>query len=381
MAFGEKATALENQGHNVIRLNIGEPDFGAPPAVQQAMQQAVAENQLPYTGALGDMRLREAIAGFYQTQHNISINPNRVIVTAGASAALLLTCAALVNPGDEVLMGDPSYPCNRQFVKTFGGKVNLVATDASSQFQLNNELVSTHWNANTKALMIATPSNPTGTAVTLDELDKMCAFAREQQAWRIIDEIYLDLSDHTPGPARSVLAVDDGAIVINSFSKFFGMTGWRLGWMIVPDDMVPVIERLAQNLYICPSTPAQLAALACFTPDTLALCEERRLSLLTRRNIVLNGLKKAGLTVPVAPSGAFYVYIDVASTGLSSMAFCEQLLSDTGVALTPGNDFGDKDADRYVRLSYATSEQNLHEGLARIQSFTASLSQDTTGNI
>ena len=229
--------------------------------------------------------------------------------------------------------------------------------------------------------MIATPSNPTGTAVTLDELDKMCAFAREKQAWRIIDEIYLDLSDHTPGPARSVLAVDDGAIVINSFSKFFGMTGWRLGWMIVPDDMVPVIERLAQNLYICPSTPAQLAALACFTPDTLALCEERRLSLLTRRNIVLNGLKKAGLTVPVAPSGAFYVYIDVASTGLSSMAFCEQLLSDTGVALTPGNDFGDKDAARYVRLSYATSEQNLHEGLARIQSFTASLSQDTTGNI
>ena len=381
MAFGEKATALENQGHNVIRLNIGEPDFGAPPAVQQAMQQAVAENQLPYTGALGDMRLREAIAGFYQTQHNISINPNRVIVTAGASAALLLTCAALVNPGDEVLMGDPSYPCNRQFVKTFGGKVNLVATGASSQFQLNNELVSAHWNANTKALMIATPSNPTGTAVTLDELDKMCAFAREQQAWRIIDEIYLDLSDHTPGPARSVLAVDDGAIVINSFSKFFGMTGWRLGWMIVPDDMVPVIERLAQNLYICPSTPAQLAALACFTPETLALCEERRLSLLTRRNIVLNGLEKAGLTVPVAPSGAFYVYIDVASTGLSSMAFCEQLLSDTGVALTPGNDFGVSDADRYVRLSYATSEQNLHEGLARIQSFTASLSQDTTGNI
>lgn len=381
MAFGEKATALENQGHNVIRLNIGEPDFGAPPAVQQAMQQAVAENQLPYTGALGDMRLREAIAGFYQTQHNISINPNRVIVTAGASAALLLTCAALVNPGDEVLMGDPSYPCNRQFVKTFGGKVNLVATGASSQFQLNNELVSAHWNANTKALMIATPSNPTGTAVTLDELDKMCAFAREQQAWRIIDEIYLDLSDHTPGPARSVLAVDDGAIVINSFSKFFGMTGWRLGWMIVPDDMVPVIERLAQNLYICPSTPAQLAALACFTPETLALCEERRLSLLTRRNIVLNGLEKAGLTVPVAPSGAFYVYIDVASTGLSSMAFCEQLLSDTGVSLTPGNDFGVSDADRYVRLSYATSEQNLHEGLARIQSFTASLSQDTTGNI
>ncbi len=372
MAFGEKATALENQGRSVIRLNIGEPDFGAPPAVQQAMQQAVAKNELPYTGALGDMRLREAIAGFYQSQHGIHVDPNQVVVTAGASAALLLTCAALVNPGDEVLMGDPSYPCNRQFVKTFGGNVNLVPTGADSHFQLNSKLVSEHWNAHTRALMIATPSNPTGTAVALDELDRMCAFAKEKQAWRIIDEIYLDLSDHAPGPAKSVLAVDDGAIVINSFSKFFGMTGWRLGWMIVPDEMVPVIERLAQNLYICPSTPAQMAALACFTPSTLALCEERRQSLLTRRHIVLDGLAKAGLSVPVAPSGAFYVYIDVSLTGMSAMDFCEQLLAETGVALTPGNDFGDKDADRYVRLSYATSEQNLHEGLARIQAFTAS---------
>lgn len=371
MAFGEKATALESQGRSVIRLNIGEPDFGAPPAVQQAMQQAVANNNLPYTGALGDRRLREAIAEFYYTQHQIRLNPNRVVVTAGASAALLLTCAALINPGDEVLMGDPSYPCNRQFVKTFGGEVNLVPTGATSQFQLNSKLVSDNWNANTKALMIATPSNPTGTAVTLDELDKMCAFAKARNAWRIIDEIYLDLSDHAPGPAKSVLAVDDGAIVINSFSKFFGMTGWRLGWMVVPEDMVEVIERLAQNLYICPSTPAQLAALACFTPDTLALCEARRQSLLTRRNIVLAGLEKAGLCVPVAPSGAFYVYIDVSSTGLTAMTFCEQLLSETGVALTPGNDFGNSDADRYVRLSYATSEQNLHEGLKRIQAFTA----------
>ena len=375
MAFGEKATALEHAGHNVIRLNIGEPDFGAPPAVQQAMQQAVAENQLPYTGALGDYRLREAIAGFYQTMHGLQIDPQRVVVTAGASAALLLVCAALVNPGDEVMVGDPSYPCNRQFVTTFGGKVNLVPTAAADRFQLTPALVEQHWQETTRALMVATPSNPTGTAVSADDLAKMCEFAKARGAWRIIDEIYLNLSDDTNGSPQSALSFDNDAIIINSFSKYFGMTGWRLGWMIVPNDMVAVIERLAQNLYICPSTPAQLAALACFTPPTLALCEQRRQSLLSRRKIVLQGLADAGLRVPVEPDGAFYVYIDVSQTGMSAMEFCDRLLSAAHVAMTPGNDFGVVGGDQFVRLSYATSEAQLHEGLARIKAFTDRLKQ------
>lgn len=373
MAFGEKASALEAAGHCVIRLNIGEPDFGAPPAVQQAMQQAIANNQLPYTGALGEYRLREAIAGFYKTQHGLDIAPHRVVVTAGASAALLLVCAALVNSGDEVMVGDPSYPCNRQFVSTFGGKVNLVPTTATDRFQLSPELVKQHWNNNTKALMIATPSNPTGTAVSADNLAQMCDFAKAQGAWRIIDEIYLNLSDSTNGPPQTALSFDNDAVIINSFSKYFGMTGWRLGWMVVPQDMVAVIERLAQNLYICPSTPAQLAALACFTPETLQLCEQRRVSLQPRRQLVLEGLREAGLTVPISPDGAFYVYIDVSQTGITAMAFCERLLNEAHVALTPGNDFGQLDGDKYVRLSYATSETQLQEGLARIKTFMHTL--------
>lgn len=373
MAFGEKATALEAAGHSVIRLNIGEPDFGAPPAVQQAMQEAVAANQLPYTGALGDIRLREAIAGFYQTQHGLTVSPQRIVVTAGASAALLLVCAALVNPGDEVMVGDPSYPCNRQFVTTFGGNVNLVPTTAADRFQLSPALVKRHWHSDTKALMIATPSNPTGTSVSSADLAAMCEFAKAHNAWRIIDEIYLNLSDDDQGRPQSALAVDDDAIVINSFSKYFGMTGWRLGWMVLPESMVDVIERLAQNLYICPSTPAQLAALACFRPETLALCEARRTSLLTRRHIVLDGLAHAGLPVPVSPDGAFYVYIDVSQTGMTAMTFCERLLNEAHVALTPGNDFGCIGGDQYVRLSYATSEAQLHEGVARISAFTHKL--------
>ncbi|GGF83198.1 pyridoxal phosphate-dependent aminotransferase [Alteromonas lipolytica] len=373
MSFGEKATALEAKGHSVVRLNIGEPDFGAPPAVQQAMQQAVELNQLPYTSALGDSRLRVAIADFYALKHGVTIAPQRVVVTAGASAALLLVCAALVNPGDEVMVGDPSYPCNRQFVTTFGGQVNLVPTTEHDRFQLSPALVEQYWNSTTKALMIATPSNPTGTAVASADLASMCEFAKAKGAWRIIDEIYLNLSDDEHGEPQTALAFDDDAIIINSFSKYFGMTGWRLGWMIVPEDMVEVIERLAQNLYICPSTPAQLAALACFKPETLALCETRRASLLTRRQIVLDGLAKAGLPVPVPPDGAFYVYIDVSGLGMSAMAFCERLLEEAHVALTPGNDFGPTGGDQYVRLSYATAEEQLHEGLARIAKFTHKL--------
>lgn len=373
MAFGEKATALEAKGHSVIRLNIGEPDFGAPPSVQDAMQSAVAANNLPYTGALGDGQLRQEVAAFYQTQHGITINPERIIITAGATAALLLVCAALVNPGDEVMIGDPSYPCNRQFVTTFSGVVNLVPTTPASRFQLSNQLVKDYWNTATRGLMIATPSNPTGTAVSQTELKAMCEFAQSQGAWRIIDEIYLNLSDSEQGAPQTALAIDDEAIVINSFSKYFGMTGWRLGWMVVPEEMVPVIERLAQNLYICPSTPAQLAARACFKSETLAVCEQRKDSLIARRKIVLDGLAQTSLSVPVLPDGAFYVYIDVSSTGLTSMAFCEKLLAETGVALTPGNDFGQVGGDQYVRLSYATSEGQLHEGMSRIAAFVGSL--------
>jgi len=375
MEFGKRAAALEAAGHRVIRLNLGEPDFGAPPAVRAELQRVAGEAALPYTGALGLPALREAIAGFYEQAHGLTLPAERVVVTAGASAALLLVTAALVDPGDEVLVGDPSYPCNRQFLSGFGADVRLVPTDASSRFQLDLAAVQRHWSARTKGLMIATPSNPTGTSVPPAELAAICEWARAHGAWRIVDEIYLNLSDAQADgtPAPTVLSADAGACVINSFSKYFGMTGWRLGWAVVPEELVPAMERLAQNYYICAPTPAQLAALACFTPESIEVCEARKREFAERRALVLRGLQDIGLPVPVVPDGAFYVYIDVGQTGLDAMGFCERALQETHVALTPGNDFGVNSAGRFVRLSCAASREDLVEGLERLGRFLRSL--------
>ncbi|MEH6713111.1 MAG: aminotransferase class I/II-fold pyridoxal phosphate-dependent enzyme [Paraglaciecola polaris] len=374
MAFGAKAAELEAQGHHVIKFNIGEPDFGAPPDVLLAMQKLATTAPLPYTSALGLPELRAAIAGFYKTAHNIEVNPNRVVVTAGASAALLLLSAAFVDAGDNVIMGDPSYPCNRQFIKSFGGNVQLVPTTVASRLQLNMALLEKHWQTGTRGLMLATPSNPTGTAVAPDELAAMCEFAKSRGAWRIIDEIYLNLH-HGEANAKPVTALsfDDEALVINSFSKYFGMTGWRLGWCVVPERAVPVLERMAQNYYICPSTLAQKAALACFTPASIAVCESRRATLKSRKELVLTGLKKCGLNVPVQPDGAFYVYIEVSNTGLNAMTFCERALQEAHVALIPGNDFGEFQEDHYVRLSFASAEAELEEGMQRLKRFMHTL--------
>ena len=286
MEFGKRAAVLEAAGHRVIKLSLGEPDFGAPPAVVQALQ-AAAAGPLPYTSALGLPALREAIAGFYRTAHGVDVPASRVVVTAGASAALLLVTAALVEPGDRVVVGDPSYPCNRRFLQSFGAEVTLVPTEAATRFQLDLASVRAHWTPTTRGLLVATPSNPTGTSVPPAELQALCHWARDQGAWRIVDEIYLNLSDADADgrPAPTALALDPEAVVINSFSKYFGMTGWRLGWCVVPEAMVPVMERLAQNYYICASTPAQQAALACFTPASLAMCEARRAEFGRRQRI------------------------------------------------------------------------------------------------
>ena len=376
MEFGKRAASLAAQGHDIVKLNIGEPDFGAPPAVIKAMQEVVSSCPLPYTSAVGLPVLREAIAGFYKTAHDVEVDPARVVVTAGASAALLLVTAALVDPGDEWIVGDPSYPCNRQFLASFGATVNLIPTTAATRFQLDAAAVRSAWTAKTRGLMVATPSNPVGTSVPPSELAAICDCARQHGAWRIIDEIYLNLSYGKPDgrPLQSVLSIDSNAIVINSFSKYFGMTGWRLGWCIVPSEMIPVMERLAQNYYICPSTPAQHAALTCFTRECIAVCEDRCAELARRRAVVLERLASLGLPVPAPPDGAFYVYIDVSRTGLNAWRFCERALDEAHVALTPGNDFGHCSADAHVRLSYAASIGALEEGFRRLERFVSDLS-------
>jgi aspartate/methionine/tyrosine aminotransferase len=363
MEFSKRAAVLEAEGHRVIKLNVGQPDFGAPPAVMSAMRDALEDGRTGYTPALGIWELRRAIAGHYAKTYGVEVDPGRVVVTAGASAALLLLTAALVNPGDEVLVADPSYPCNRHFLTSFGAEVTLVPTAPTTHYQLDAALVRQYWRPQTRGIMVATPSNPTGTSVPAVELAAICRHVEDHDGWRIIDEIYLGLQDGKP---QTVLATDAEALVINSFSKYFGMTGWRLGWCVVPASMVPVLERLAQNYYICPSAPAQHAAVACFDEASIALCEQRRARLADRRALVLQGLQAIGLDVPVLPDGAFYVYIDISATGLDAMAFCERVLDEAHVALTPGYDFGHARAGAHVRLSYAAAEADLREALQRL---------------
>ncbi|HEY1915872.1 MAG TPA: aminotransferase class I/II-fold pyridoxal phosphate-dependent enzyme [Streptosporangiaceae bacterium] len=371
MAFGDQAATLEAAGHHAVRLNLGEPDFGALPAVRDAMREVMDGRPLPYTSAFGLPELRAAIAGFYRTRHGVEIDPARVIVTSGASAALLLVLAATTDPGDEVILADPSYPANRQLIEAFGARIATVPTTPETRYQLDAKSVGHAWSDRTAAVMVASPSNPTGTSIPFAELTDLCQQARDRDGWRIVDEIYLNLADPAPDgtPPRTILSADPDAIVINSFSKYFGMTGWRLGWCVLPQALVPAVEKLAMSYYICASTPAQYAALSCFTPESLAIAEERRAELLARRAIVLDGLKRIGLPVPVPPDGAFYVYFDVSGTGLTSWDFCQRVLDQAHVALTPGRDFGAGTADTHVRLSYAASREDLREGLDRIGAF------------
>ena len=375
LAYADRASAVEAAGHRVIRLNIGEPDFGAPPAVRESMREVMDGRPLPYTPAPGLPALRRAIAEFYRDRHGVEVDPARIIVTSGASAALVLVIAATVDPGDDVIAADPAYPCNRQLVESFGGTTVSVATTPATRFQLEADSVLDAWTANTTAVMMATPSNPTGTSIAADELARICQLARDHGAWRIVDEIYLDLADPGAGGVapRSVLSIDPEASVVNSFSKYFGMTGWRLGWAVLPECLVESVERLAMNYFLCASTPAQYAALACFTPESLLISEQRRRELTERRVLVLDALSRLGLTVSAVPDGAFYVYFDVSATGLDSWEFCRRALDEVRVALTPGRDFGPSTADTHVRLSYATSREELIEGFERLGQFLSGL--------
>lgn len=375
MVFGERADEMIARSISVIKLSLGEPDFGAPPAVRDAMREQYDGRALPYTAALGLPELRRAIADFYHERHHVDIDPRRIVITAGGSAALLLATALTVDPGDEVIVADPSYPCNRELIRSFEGVVVDVPTSAATRFHLNAELVDRAWSERTKAVMVTSPSNPTGTTIDFDVLKGVCDLARFRGAWRIIDETYLDLADREPdgSEVRSALLADPDAIICNSFSKFFGMTGWRLGWAVVPEYTIEAVDDLATNYYLCAHTPTQHAALACFTPESLAVCEERRQELLARRRIVVSGLERIGLPLEVVPNGAFYAYFSVVGTGLDAWTFCERALEEAHVALTPGRDFGPATADTHVRLSYAASREALTEGLSRLGKFVASL--------
>jgi aspartate/methionine/tyrosine aminotransferase len=370
MEVVKEAARLQASGRSIIHMSIGEPDFTAPPAVRQAAEAALAQGQTAYTAALGLDDLRLKIAAHYREAFGVTIDAERVVVTAGASAALLLSMAALIERDNEVLMPDPSYPCNRHFVSAFDGRAVLLPCGPQHRFQLTAEAVDQAWNANTRGVLLASPSNPTGTSIAPDALDALLRTVRRRGGFAIVDEIYLGLSyDRAP---RSALVLDDDAIIINSFSKYFSMTGWRLGWLIAPRALVPVFEKLAQNLFICASTVAQRAALACFEEPTLALCEARRRELQQRRDYLVPALEQMGLRVPVLPDGAFYIYADVSAHAADSWDFAFDLLRNTGVCLVPGRDFGMNAPERYVRLSYATALPLLREAMDRMAAYRRS---------
>ncbi|MCA8093320.1 pyridoxal phosphate-dependent aminotransferase [Burkholderia anthina] len=368
MELMKEAQQLESSGRDVIHMGIGEPDFTAPEPVVEAAAAALRRGVTQYTSALGIAPLREAIAAHYARAYGLTISPERIVVTAGASAALLLACLALVGRDDEVLMPDPSYPCNRHFVAAAEGRPVLVPSGPEARFQLTADDVRTRWGSRTRGVLLASPSNPTGTSLEPDELKRIVEAVRARGGFTIVDEIYQGLS-YDAAPV-SALSYGDDVVTVNSFSKYFSMTGWRLGWLVVPPALVGTFEKLSQNLFICPSALAQHAALACFEPSTLDIYEARRLEFKRRRDFIAPALERLGFTVPVMPDGAFYVYANCGGVAHpaagDSAALTQAMLHDAGVVLVPGMDFGVHAPRDYIRLSYATAYSRLEEAVERL---------------
>jgi len=370
-AAAELGRAVADTDAPMVFLNIGEPDFTAPPLVQAAAVHAVHQGHTQYTQATGLGPLRERISAWYASRFGVQVPARRIVITAGASAALHLACMALIEAGDEILMPDPSYPCNRHFVSAAEGKAVLIPTTAAERFQLSADKVAAAWGERTRGVLLASPSNPTGTSIHPDELRRIHQVVQSHGGITMVDEIYLPLS-YDAQFGQTALALDEHIISINSFSKYFNMTGWRLGWMVVPDALVPVIERLAQNLFICPSTIAQHAALACFEPESIALYEQRRAEFQARRDYFIPELNAMGLTVPVMPDGAFYAWADCsaacAKLGIKdSWDFAFEVMNRAHVAVTPGRDFGTAQTASFVRFSTASSLEQLQIAVARLR--------------
>lgn len=363
----EMAQAREAQGHDVIHLEVGEPDFATPAPIVAAGQQALAQGKTRYTPAAGLPALREAIAGHYSERFNATVDPARILVTPGASGALLLASQLLVEAGDRVIMADPNYPCNRHFMALAGAEVDAVPVSRSSGWQLNAPLIEQHWQARTRLAMLASPSNPTGHTLTAEALTDVLSTVAARDGDVIVDEIYQGLNyDDAPLSATSLSA---DAFVVNSFSKYFGMTGWRLGWLVAPERAVEPLTRLAQNVFLAASTPAQHAALAAFTPECRETLEGRRTTLKQRRQVLLDGLAQLGLAPDLPPQGAFYIWLDIARYSRDSQAFCERLLVEENVAITPGTDFAVQGGEHHVRIAFTNDVERLQEALVRIGRF------------
>ncbi|MBE0404876.1 aminotransferase class I/II-fold pyridoxal phosphate-dependent enzyme [Halomonas citrativorans] len=367
----EMAQTREAAGHDVIHLEVGEPDFATPEPIIAAGQQALVRGQTRYTPAAGLPALREAIADHYAEHFNADVDPARILVTPGASGALLLASQLLVEGGDRVLMTDPNYPCNRHFMALAGAEIDAVSVGRESGWQLDAGLVERHWRAETRLAMLASPSNPTGHTLSAEQLSQVLDAVAMRSGEVIVDEIYQGLNyDDVPLSATSL---SSEAFVVNSFSKYFGMTGWRLGWLVAPQRAVEPLTRLAQNVFLAASTPSQHAALAAFTPECRAILEQRREILAERRQVLLDGLATLGLAPDLPPQGAFYLWLDISRYSRDSQVFCERLLEEENVAITPGIDFAVRGGEHHVRIAFTNDVARLEEAVARITRFVGRL--------
>ncbi len=362
-----RARELEAQGCSVVHMEIGEPDFATPQPVTDAGIRALQQGETHYTPAAGLPELREAIARHYRDWFGVTIDAGRILITPGASGALQLILAVLVDPGSQVLMADPGYPCNRNFVHLYGGEPIMIPVGPEQGYQLSADVLEQHWTGRTRGVMLASPSNPTGTVVCGDTMQAMLDFIRQRKGSLIVDEIYQNLCYQ--GKPQTALALGEDMFVINSFSKYFGMTGWRLGWLVAPAASIEHLDTLAQNLFLAASTPAQHAALAAFETPAREILEQRRQEFQRRRDYLLPALRAIGFGIPVEPQGAFYLYADCSRFTGDSFVFTTALLEEAGVAITPGIDFGNYKAGRHVRFAYTTSMEKLQLGVERLEKF------------
>ena len=371
-----RARQLEAEGRDIIHMEVGEPDFPTPQPIVDAAVDAIKSGKTRYTQSLGLPELRAAISDFYRQRYSVAVPASRIVITNGASGALNLAFACLANPGSEWLLADPGYPCNRHILRTYEGRPQAIAVGPESNYQPTPAQVSSAWNPQTAGLLVASPANPTGTLLSLAEIQALAEVCRQHDGHFLVDEIYhgltyapqeAPLGDKIDAP--TACAAGEDIWVINSFSKYFQMTGWRLGWMVIPEPFVRDIEKLAQNLVLCPSTPAQYAALAAFEPETIAILEERRTEFRLRRDFLAPALEALGFRVTAKPEGAFYLYCDCSALAPDSFTLARDLLEKAGVAATPGLDFGNNAPEKHIRFAYTTGVDRLAEAVERLRGF------------
>ena len=366
MELLSRANELATAGHDVIHLEVGEPDFETPAPIIDAARHGLKLGITKYTDARGNFDLRQAISDYYASRFSIQVGTDRIFVTAGASGGLLLLTGLLINAGENLLMADPGYPCNRHFLASFGAEGRLVPVSAGDNYQLTPQAVAECWDRNTRGVLVASPANPTGSVMAAEDLRLLYEGVKERDGIFLVDEIYQGLN-YKRVPVHTALSVADNLFVVNSFSKYFGMTGWRLGWVVVPEAFGSDLEKLVQNLFICSSSIAQHAALAAFSTSALEIMEFQRNEFAKRRNFLLRALKELGFDIPLDPAGAFYVYCGLPDRIEDSERFCRRLLEREFVAITPGTDFGFNGATRKVRISYARDIAELEEAVVRIE--------------